>query len=113
MSGWGYGGTIGTTTKFDDTAGVIIFRYTQAPTGMDADETAAIEKHVMGKYTAVYYKSLTANSVQMSTVSQYDQQDPNNLDKTYPIANSLGAARIKFTADKTGDFISLWGDYTK
>ena len=113
--GGSYGGDIAEIVKFSGTAGVIIFKYTTAPADWqgDAAKTAAIAAHVMNKYIAVYYQNLTVNSAQMGTASQWDANDQDNLAKTYPVADSLTAAKSQFTAAKTGDYISQWGDYAK
>lgn len=101
-SGYGaaynYEGTIAEVVSFTSTAGIIVFKFTQ---------TTTTETGNMGKFTAVYYKDLTANSVSLATANE------GSPSYATPTAASLQAAKTKFTADKAGDYASIWGAYSK
>jgi hypothetical protein len=100
---YNYAGNNITVVSFNNTntAGVIIFRYTKTTSSTNPNPE-------VGKYTAVYYRNLTTSSVDMATANlgvagNYET----------PTANSLSAAKLQFTADKAGDYVSMYGSYTK
>jgi hypothetical protein len=90
-------GPIAEIVPFTSTAGVIIFQYTKTPSH---------ETHLMGKYNAVYYKDFETNSARMGAA--WDS----SKDET-PSADTLQAAKTKFTADKTGTYFGKPGAYSK
>jgi hypothetical protein len=56
----------------------------------------------------VYYRNLTTSSVDMATANLGEAGG-----YATPTANSALAARAQFTADKAGDYVSMYGSYTK
>jgi len=59
-----------------------------------------------GKFGAVYWKDLTDSSIQMADAY-------NTAAWSRAMYDTLDEAKVNFTSDKTGDYISLWGSYTK
>jgi len=59
-----------------------------------------------GKFGAVYWKGLTNSSVQMA-----DAYDTAVWSRA--MYDTLDEAKVNFTSDKTGNYISVWGSYTK
>jgi hypothetical protein len=84
-----------------NTAGVIIFRYTKTTSSTNPNPE-------VGTFTAVYYRNLTASSVDMATANL---GAAGNYET--PTAKTLTAARAQFTVDKEGDYAGIYGSYTK
>jgi len=59
-----------------------------------------------GKFGAVYWKDLTDSSIQMA-----DAYDTATWSRA--MHDTLDEAKVNFTSDKTGNYISTWGSYTK
>jgi hypothetical protein len=90
--GYGYSGTIKEFVEFNSTSGIIYFEY-DTPT------------EVAGKFNAIYYKNLTAATVEMGTAS--------NADYSNPAVATLEEAKQTFTRETVGTYVTMWGTYTK
>ncbi|MCL2214542.1 MAG: hypothetical protein FWC06_04950 [Treponema sp.] len=66
------------------------------------EETTAYNE----KFGAVYWKDLATNSVKMG-----DAYDTTTWE--HAMYDTLEEAQMNFTIDKTGDYIGMWGSYTK
>ena len=106
-----YAGTIRYATAFSSTAGVIIFEYDNdhKPTyyaSYDPETYAPIGDPLplKGNFIGVYYKELKPGvSVQMGTAyAEGGAEEP-----------TLNAAKKAFTVHKEGNYMSLYGTYSK
>ena len=89
--GIGYGGTIEYVSNFSENAGVIIIKY----------DTSDFKLADVGKYIGVYYRSLSAGTVEMSTAINDDWSSAATVTKEQ--------AESKFTEGNSGDYVTLWG----
>jgi hypothetical protein len=91
-----FNGTITSTENFDNSSGVIIFRYTSG-----APATGRT-------FGAVYYRGLTASQMNMATAGRWDSQPP-YADIT-PVITSADQAKREFIRDKgDGYYVTYWG----
>jgi hypothetical protein len=89
---YGFEGEIKFVSNYDTSSGIIIFKYT-SPT-----DTAK-------PYSGTYYKELNASSVQLANAY--------NPDWTPADFATLSEANSKFTKGNVGNYVSMWGNYTK
>ena len=106
--GFGYNGTIEFVSNYNSASGVIIIKY--SATGRpDYDIWGTDEPFYNGNdYTAVYYRELGANTVQLAGVV-------NLIDWSSPATYTLEEAIAKFTRGNSGKYVD-WGNvmpYTK
>ena len=106
--GYGYDGTIEFVSNFNSASGVIIIKYSAAGRP-DYDIWGTTDPFYNGNdYTAVYYRELKANAVQLAGVV-------NLADWSSPATFTLEEAIAKFTRGNAGKYID-WGSvmpYTK
>ena len=105
-----YKADIVNSPNYEATSGVLIIKFTwyyetiydsTPPYNVISEgETQAYN----GKYGAVYWRNLTPGSVEMANA--YSSM-------MHIMFNNLSDAQTNFTLDKTGDYISMWGSYTK
>jgi hypothetical protein len=91
-----FAGTIVPIDPFDNSSGVIIFKYTkgQPTTGRT--------------YGAVYYRGLTASQMTMATAGRWESAEPYG-DLT-PVITSEDQAKREFIRDKgDGYYVNMWG----
>ncbi|MDR1174415.1 MAG: fibronectin type III domain-containing protein [Treponema sp.] len=114
----GYGGKISGTIRyinnFNAASRVIIIEYTEEgkPTYNDYDENFNIIAGPFdppGYFQGVYYKSLSAGSVQMGNAT--DASKSGHL--AAPETATLDEAKNKFTQDAASTFMSFYGTYSK
>ena len=107
--GGDYAGTIRYAVAFSSTAGVIIFEYDadKKPTYYDSFDNYGDPDHIVplkGNFIGVYYEELKpGESVKMGTAYVDGGAEEPTLD----------AAVKAFTVDKEGDYMSMYGAYTK
>ena len=107
-----YKADIVNSPKYDAVNGVLIVRFTwYYETIYDWNPPYDIisegeREDYKGKFGAVYWKDLKAGSVQLADA--YD-----TLTWEHAMYDTIEEARANFTIDKTDDFISMWGSYTK
>ncbi|MDR2518087.1 MAG: hypothetical protein LBD13_01550 [Spirochaetaceae bacterium] len=88
-------GIIEDHTAFTQSAGIIYFKY-----------TVPNETDLLNKYNALYWKSLTSSTVELSIATSADYSNP--------AVATLEEAKTKFTLNNTGDWVTIWGGpYTK
>lgn len=91
-----FSGTITSIEDFDNSSGVIIFRYN---TGGPATGRT---------FGAVYYRGLTAAQMNMATAGRWESAPPYN-DIT-PKITTADQAKREFTRDKgDGYYVTVWG----
>lgn len=115
-----YEGNIRKVTYFDnsETSGVIIIEYTATgkPEYWDYDPEPPYSKignsedsgnpwPPLGNFQAVYFRNLTATSIELANAALTGQSGHNVRCET----TTLGAAINKFTLDAVDDFVSFWG----
>jgi len=105
--GWGteYSGTILDVIEFNDnkSSGIIFIKYINKPTDFSTETQPA------GDYIGIYFRNLTFNIVELSTPTE---EYASELFRT-PAKATLEEAKLTFTVDTVGDYISYWGTYIK
>jgi len=110
--GWGMGfsGEIQGMLLFTraSTSGVIFIRYSEdgRPTDWDwSDPENPIAIPIDGDYIGVFFRNLTDTSGQFA--------NPVDANFRTPAQQTLAAARLAFTVDTMGDYVSFWATYTR
>ncbi|MCL2270230.1 MAG: hypothetical protein FWC24_02690 [Treponema sp.] len=107
-----YKADIVNSPKYDAATGVLIIRFTwYLETIYDwnppYDSVSQTEREdYNGKFGAVYWKDLTAGSVQMADA--YD-----TATWGHAMYDTIEEAKTNFTIDRTADYVSMWGTYSK
>ena len=97
--GFDWKGDIGGVVLFNTngTAGVILIEFTKKPVDFDTQAEPA------GDFSAVYFRNMTATGMELANVAEID--GGNTITST---ANTLTAAKSKYTAGAVGNFVSFW-----
>ena len=102
---FGYKGNIAFVANFNATSGVIIIRYTEPPNYniWDTDDPYYEDGY---DYAAIYFRNLTATSVQMAKAI-------NRSENSSPATKDIVSAIFKFTLSERGNYVAGWGTYSK
>ncbi|MDR0690041.1 MAG: hypothetical protein LBG08_07245 [Spirochaetaceae bacterium] len=93
--GGDFSGIVISIEYFDNSSGVIIFRY---DTGLPSTGRT---------FGAVYYKGLTATRMEMANAGRWESTPP--YKEITPIITSAEQAKKEFTQDNVGNYVTMWG----
>ena len=90
---YGYQGNILFVSNYSSSSGIIIIEYTNGASDPSKP------------FAGIYYRNLTSNTVQLANAINPDYSSPDTA--------TLSEAKEKFTQNSIGNYVAMWGTYTK